>query len=98
MGFLFASTIREYPLHLQYSTLPAAMTKHLLEIVKNLKVIKEILFLWAGLKYRRTSTEANCTQEVLTLRRISLINSMFKLYRLKDYPYILLVTSHILFH
>lgn len=44
MGFLCASTIREYPLHLQYSTLPAAMTKHLLEIVKNLKVIKEFLF------------------------------------------------------
>lgn len=44
MGFLCASTIREYPLHLQYSTLPAAMTKHLLEIVKNLKVIKEVLF------------------------------------------------------
>lgn len=48
MGFLCASTIREYPLHLQYSTLPAAMTKHLLKIVKNLKVIKEFLFYGSG--------------------------------------------------
>lgn len=65
MGLKCAFTIREYPLHLQYSTLPAAMTKHLLEIVKNLKVIKRGFFLWVGLKCPRTSTEAYYAQEVL---------------------------------
>lgn len=41
----------------------------------------------------RMSIEAYCAQED-TLRNICLINCMFKLYRFKDYPYIILHTCH----